>query len=53
MRSRWQAPHVAAFGATLDGVLVGSNFATRWGSVGYFGPLTIRPDLWDRASADD
>jgi hypothetical protein len=33
--------------ATLDGTLVGSNFATRWGSVGFFGPLTIRPDLWD------
>ena len=27
---------------------MGSNFATRWGSVGFFGPLTIRPDLWDR-----
>jgi len=48
VRSRWRARHVAAFGATLDGALVGSNFATRWGSVGYFGPLTIRPDLWDR-----
>ena len=48
VQSRWRARHVAAFGATLDGVLVGSNFATRWGSVGYFGPLTIRPDLWDR-----
>ena len=48
VQSRWRAGHVAAFGATLDGALVGSNFATRWGSVGYFGPLTIRPDLWDR-----
>jgi hypothetical protein len=47
VRSRWQARHVACFGATLDGTLVGSNFATRWGSVGYFGPLTIRPDQWD------
>ena len=28
--------------------LVGSNFATRWGSVGFFGPLTVRPDLWAR-----
>jgi len=48
VRSRWRARHVAAFAATLDGGLVGSNVATRWGSVGYFGPLTIRPDLWDR-----
>jgi len=48
VRSRWQARHVAAFAAHLDGKLAGSNFATRWGSVGYFGPLTVRPDLWDR-----
>jgi hypothetical protein len=26
---------------------VGSNFATCWGSVGFFGPLTTRPDLWE------
>jgi GNAT superfamily N-acetyltransferase len=39
------AAHVAAFGAMIDGKLVGSNFATRWGSVGFFGPLTVRPDL--------
>lgn len=45
---RWGADHTAALGAQLDGVLVGSNFATNWGSVGFFGPLTIRPDLWDR-----
>src|ERR1700689_5416366 len=42
---RWRAPHVAALGATIDGQLVGSNFATKWGSVGFFGPLTVRPDL--------
>ena len=48
VRGRWQAPHVIAFAAEMGGELVGSNFATRWGSVGFFGPLTIRPDLWDR-----
>jgi GNAT superfamily N-acetyltransferase len=42
------APTTAAFGAELDGELVGSNFATRWGSVGLFGPLSVRPDLWDQ-----
>jgi GNAT superfamily N-acetyltransferase len=45
VHGRWRAPHVAALGATLDGRLVGSNFATRWGSVGYFGPITVRADL--------
>lgn len=46
--TRWRADPLAAFGAEMDGILVGSNFATRWGSVGFFGPLTVRPDLWDR-----
>lgn len=25
-----------------------SKIALRWGSFGFFGPLTVRPDLWDR-----
>ena len=48
---RQRAAHVASFGATLDGKLVGSNFATNWGSVGFFGPLTVRPDLQERGIA--
>jgi predicted N-acetyltransferase YhbS len=46
--TRWRADPTAAFGAENNGELVGSNFATRWGTVGFFGPLTVRPDLWDR-----
>ena len=48
---RYAAPHVASFGAKLDGTLVGSNFATRWGSLGFFGPLSVRPGLQDRGVA--
>lgn len=48
VRTRWRADPSAAFGAEVGGEFVGSNFATNWGSVGFFGPLTIRPDLWDR-----
>src|SRR5580765_6380404 len=44
---RFGAEHVASFAAEREGVLAGSNFATRWGSVGFFGPVSIRPDLWD------
>ncbi|MER3447091.1 MAG: GNAT family N-acetyltransferase [Candidatus Dadabacteria bacterium] len=51
VRTRWLADPSAAFGAEIGGELVGSNFATNWGSVGFFGPLTIRPDLWDRGIA--
>lgn len=46
-RTRWHADPTAAFVAEQGGVLVGSNFATRWGSVGFFGPLTIHPDSWN------
>jgi GNAT superfamily N-acetyltransferase len=45
--TRFGAEHIAAFAAEQDATLAGSNFATNWGSVGFFGPLTIRPELWD------
>lgn len=48
---RRRAPHVASLAATIDGQLVGSNFATRWGSFGFFGPITVRPDLHERGIA--
>ena len=43
--SRWRAPHVVAFGAKSSDRLLGSNFATRWGSFGFFGPITVDPTL--------
>ena len=51
VRTRWFADPSAVFGAEIAGELVGTNFATRWGSVGFFGPLTIRPEMWDRGIA--
>jgi GNAT superfamily N-acetyltransferase len=48
VRTRWRANPSAAFAAEAEGRLVGSNFATNWGSVGFFGPLTIHPEFWDR-----
>ena len=51
IRTRWLADPGAAFGAEVGGELVGSNFVTHWGSVGYFGPLTVHPDFWDRGVA--
>lgn len=49
--TRWRASPDAALGAYVDGSLVGSNFAARWGSFGFFGPLTVHPDLWDKGIA--
>lgn len=47
VRTRWHTDRSSAFGAYVDGGLAGSNFVTSWGTVGFFGPLTVRPDLWD------
>jgi GNAT superfamily N-acetyltransferase len=51
INTRWRANPNGAFAAYLDQQVVGSNFASQWGSVGFFGPLTVRPDLWDRGVA--
>jgi len=48
LRPRWKADPTRVFAAEVDGELVGTNIASNWGSVGFFGPLTVRPDLWDQ-----
>ena len=50
-RTRFRARNTRVLAAHLDGTLVGSNVITRWGSVGWFGPLTILPAHWDRGIA--
>jgi GNAT superfamily N-acetyltransferase len=42
---------VVVGGAVGEGVVVGSVFVGNWGSVGFFGPLTVHPDYWDRGVA--
>jgi GNAT superfamily N-acetyltransferase len=49
--TRWHADPAAALVAERGAEVVGSNFAANWGSFGFFGPLTIRTDLWDRGIA--
>jgi predicted N-acetyltransferase YhbS len=46
VRTRFRAGHTTALGAFRDGELVGSNFVTAWGSVAYFGPLSVTPKQW-------
>jgi GNAT superfamily N-acetyltransferase len=50
-RTRWLADPGAAWAAIDDGELVGCNFAARWGSFAFFGPLSVRPDRWERGIA--
>jgi GNAT superfamily N-acetyltransferase len=51
VRTRWRADPGAALAAELGGRVAGSNFAANWGSVGFFGPLTVAPEYWDQGVA--
>src|SRR5580658_5847413 len=51
MAPRWRSRHVKVIAAREGGRLIGSNVATRWGSFGFFGPLTVLPEYWGRGVA--
>jgi GNAT superfamily N-acetyltransferase len=51
VRTRFAADPAVALAAEVDGRLAGTNFVTRWGSVGFFGPLTVDPARWDSGVA--
>jgi GNAT superfamily N-acetyltransferase len=51
VRSRWTVDRDAVVAAEHAGKLVGTNFATNWGSFGFFGPLTVEPEYWNRGVA--
>ena len=53
IRTRFYSDPLAAYAAEIDdGRLIGSNFTANWGSVGFFGPLTIHPDYWSQGVAN-
>jgi predicted N-acetyltransferase YhbS len=47
VRARCAVWPEAAFVAEREGAVVGSILSVRRGSVAFFGPLTVRPDLWE------
>ncbi len=49
--TRWKTSPASVVAAEHGGRLIGSNFATNWGSFGFFGPLTIEPEYWNRGAA--
>jgi len=51
MLPRWRSIHVKVIAARDGSRLIGSNGVTRWGSFGFFGPLTVLPEYWDRGVA--
>ena len=52
VKTRFLADPTSTLAAeSANGQLVGFNFVTNWGSVGYFGPLVVHPDYWDQGIA--
>src|SRR5580658_1412211 len=51
VRSRWTSDPDAVVAAEHAEKLIGTNFAANWGSFGFFGPLTVEPDYWNRGVA--
>ena len=51
VRTRWRADPAHAIAADASGEFAGSNFVCCWGRLGFFGPLSVRPALWDRGIA--
>lgn len=51
VHTRWRRDPDAAVALELNGRLVGSNFASRWGSFAFFGPLSIDPHYWGQGLA--
>lgn len=51
VRTRFRTDPDGALAAEVDGRFAGSNFVCTWGSVGFFGPLSVRPDLWNAGVA--
>ena len=51
IRTRFTARNTFALTAQVDGEMAGLAFGANWGSVGVFGPLAVRPDLWDKGVA--
>jgi GNAT superfamily N-acetyltransferase len=51
MRPRFRSGCAELLAARSRGRLIGSVIATRWGSFGFFGPLTVLPEYWDQGVA--
>ncbi|HLX42333.1 MAG TPA: GNAT family N-acetyltransferase [Bryobacteraceae bacterium] len=49
--TRWRAAPDSSLVAVVNGRVIGSNFLTNWGSVAFFGPLTIEPEFWNQGVA--
>ena len=47
---RYLSKHSAGFVIEMDNEILGSNFATRLGSFGFFGPITVHPKIQNKGA---
>lgn len=52
VKTRFYADPDLTIAAEVNRRLVGFNFITNWGSVGFFGPLCIHPEFWNKGIAN-
>ena len=52
VKTRFHTDPDLTIAAEVNGRLVGFNFITNWGSVGFFGPLCIHPEFWNKGIAN-
>lgn len=48
---RWYLKTGSAIAAYDNDQIIGTNFLSRWGSLGGFGPLTVHPNYWNQGVA--
>ncbi|MGB7190714.1 MAG: GNAT family N-acetyltransferase, partial [Acidobacteriaceae bacterium] len=48
---RWRSSNTKFIAAREGDRLIGLNVVIRWGSFGFFGPLAVLPEYWDRGVA--
>jgi hypothetical protein len=53
VKTRFHGDPDLTIAAEANGRLVGVNFITNWGSVGFFGPLCIHPEFWNKGMANN
>src|SRR5579885_57754 len=51
VRPRWRSYPDGGIVAEHGGTMIGTSFASRWGSVGVLGPVSVHPEFWKRGIA--
>lgn len=51
LKARWKGRTSTVLVAEEEGAIVGTTVITKWGSIGFFGRMAVKPDCWGRGIA--